>query len=77
MEKIIRMLEKEHEAMSINQISQKTGIHNVTVRRYVKIIKLVRNEPLEIIQTRHAIIMRCKKVRKRPRTEDETENDDW
>ena len=76
MEKIIRMLEKEHEAMSINQISQKTGIHNVTVRRYVKIIKMVRAEPLEIIQTRHAIIMRCRKVRK-PRRPEEEASEDW
>jgi response regulator of citrate/malate metabolism len=72
MEKILKMLEKEREAMSINQISKKTGIHNVTVRRYVKIIKLVREEPLEIINTRHAIIVRCEKRKKR-----EPEEDEW
>jgi response regulator of citrate/malate metabolism len=72
MEKILRMLEAEREAMSINEISKRTGIHNVTVRRYVKIIKLVRDEPLEIIRTRHAIILRCEKQRKpRPAEEEE------
>ena len=65
MERIIRMLEKEREAMSINQIAQKTGIHNVTVRRYVRIMKIVRQEPMEIIQTRHSIILRCEKPRRR------------
>ncbi len=70
MQKILRMLEKEREAMSINQISKRTGIHNVTVRRYVKIIKLVREEPLEIINTRHAIIVRCERRKKKP-VEDE------
>ena len=70
MQKILRMLEKEREAMSINHISKRTGIHNVTVRRYVKIIKLVREEPLEIINTRHAIIVRCERRKKKP-VEDE------
>ena len=59
MESILRLLEKEREAMSINQISKKTGIHNVTVRRYVRMIKMVREEPLEIIRTRHSVIVRC------------------
>jgi response regulator of citrate/malate metabolism len=71
MEKILRMLEREREAMSINQIAQKTGIHNVTVRRYVRIMELVRHEPLDIIQTRHSIIIRCEKRRKPEREEEE------
>ena len=75
MERILKMLEKEQEAMSINQISQKTGIHNVTVRRYVRMIRMVRQEPLEIIKTRHAIILRCEKPRKR--RHDESEEEDW
>jgi response regulator of citrate/malate metabolism len=71
MEKILGMLEKEREAMSINQISKRTGIHNVTVRRYVKIIKMVRDEPLDIIRTKHSIILRCEKRRRPPREEDD------
>ena len=70
MEKIIRMLEKEREAMSINQIAQRTGLHNVTVKRYVKIMKVVRQEPLEIIQTRHSVILRCERHR-HPREEED------
>ncbi len=74
MERIIRMLEKDREAMSINQIAQRTGLHNVTVRRYVKIMRIVRSEPMEIIQTRHSIIVRCEKPRTREREESE---DEW
>lgn len=73
MQKIIEMLEKEKQAMSINQISKRTGIHNVTVKRYVKMIRLVRSEPLEIIQTRHSIILRCPRAKKR----EPKESDDW
>ena len=73
MEEILRALERRRdEAFSINELSQETGIHNVTIRRYVKIIRLVREEPLEIIRTRHAIILRCEKQRKpRPAEEEE------
>jgi response regulator of citrate/malate metabolism len=76
MERIIQMLEREREAMSVNQIAQKTGLHNDTVRRYVKIIKMVRQEPVEVIQTRHSIILRCERPRKRLREEDE-EGSEW
>ena len=76
MEKILRMLEKEQEAMSINQIAQRTGLHNVTVRRYVRIMKIVRQEPMEIIQTRHSIILRCEKPRKKHAEEDDSSYDD-
>ena len=62
MEKMLRMLEREEQAMSINQIAQKTGLHNVTVRRYIRIIEMVRSEPnLEVIKTRHSIILRIEK----------------
>ena len=75
MERIIRMLEKEREAMSINQLAKKTGIHNVTVRKYVKIISMVRQEPMEIIKTRHSIIIRCGKHRRTP--EGDEEGNEW
>ncbi len=65
LEKMFQILEKEHEAMSINQVAQKTGLHNITVKRYIRIIELVRKEPrVDVIKTRHSIILRIeKKVR--------------
>ncbi len=73
MEAILRMLEKEREAMSINEIAKRTGLHNVTVRRYVRIMKMVREEPMEIIRTRHSIIIRAE----RPRRRREEDDEDW
>ena len=66
MKEILSILEKQrNEALSLNAISEKTGIHNVTVRRYVKIIQMVRNEPeIEVIRTGHSIIVRIKKERR-------------
>ncbi len=62
MEKMLKILEREHEALSINQIAKRTGLHNITVRRYVTLIEMVRGEPkLEVIKTRHAIILRIEK----------------
>ncbi len=62
MEKMLKILEREHEALSINQIAKRTGLHNITVRRYVTLIEMVRREPkLEVIKTRHAIILRIEK----------------
>lgn len=63
MERILQLLEEESdEAFSLNAISKKTGIHNLTVRRYVKIIEMVRKEPgIEVIKTGHSIIVRVRK----------------
>lgn len=62
LEKMFQILEKEHEAMSINQVAQKTGLHNITVKRYIRIIELVRKEPrVDVIKTRHSIILRIEK----------------
>jgi response regulator of citrate/malate metabolism len=77
MEKIIRMLEKEREAMSINQLAKRTGLHNVTVRRYVRIMKMVREEPVEIIKTSHSIIIRAERPRKKIEEEDSSDEDKW
>ncbi len=61
-QEIMDAIEREHEAMSINQIAQKTGIHNITVRKYIRIIEVVRKEPtLEIIKTKNSIIMRLRR----------------
>lgn len=47
--------------LSINQLAKETGLHNVTVRKYVKIIEVVRREPeVEIIKTDHSIIVRVR-----------------
>ena len=63
MKEILAILEKQRdEALSLNAISEKTGIHNITVRRYVKIIEMVRSEPeIEVIRTKHSIILRIRK----------------
>ena len=64
LEKMFKILEKEHEAMSINQIAKRTGLHNITVRRYIRIIELVKREPnIDVIKTRHSIILRIEKRR--------------
>jgi predicted AAA+ superfamily ATPase len=62
MEEIVRALEKRRqEAFSINELSRETGIHNVTIRKYVRIIEVVRKEPrMEIIKTKHSIILRMR-----------------
>ena len=47
--------------LSINEIAHETGIHNITVRKYVRIIEVVKREPqLEIIKTQHSIILRMR-----------------
>ena len=62
MEEILGALEKRRdEAFSINELSQETGIHNVTIRKYVRIIEVVRREPtIEVIKTKHSIILRIR-----------------
>ncbi len=62
MERIFRILEREREALSINQLAKKTGLHNITVRRYVRLIEMIREEPrVDVIRTRHSIILRVVK----------------
>jgi len=69
-QEMFKILEKEHEAMSINQIAKKTGMHNITVKRYVELIEMIRDEPtVEVIKTGHSIIVRiqssqAKKIRR-------------
>ena len=59
MQAILRTLEEKREAMSLNQLAHETGIHNVTVRRYVQMIELVRQEPtIEVIKTSHSVVVR-------------------
>jgi len=60
MKEILALLEKQrNEALSLNAISEKTGIHNVTVRRYVEMIEMVRKEPqIEVIHTSHSVVVR-------------------
>ena len=62
MKEILRLLEDEEEALSLNAIAERTGIHNLTVRRYVRIIEMVRREPeIEVIKTKHSIIIRMRR----------------
>jgi response regulator of citrate/malate metabolism len=63
-EDIFRILEREREALSINQVAQRTGIHNVTVKKYIRIIQMIKEEPqVDVINTRHSIIIRMIKKR--------------
>lgn len=60
-EKIFEALEKG-KPCSVNEISKETKLHYVTVRRYVRLIEMVREEPeIEIIKTSHSIILRVKR----------------
>jgi response regulator of citrate/malate metabolism len=60
MERMLKVLE-EGRPFSMNELAQETGLHNVTVRKYVRIIEMVRKEPVvEVIKTRHSIIIRIK-----------------
>ncbi len=61
-QEIFEALEKNRkEAFSINELSRETGIHNVTIRKYVRIIETVRKEPrMEVIKTKHSIILRMR-----------------
>ena len=60
-EEIFRALEKRQQAFSINELSRETGIHNITIRKYVRIIETVRKEPrMEVIKTKHSIILRIR-----------------
>lgn len=47
---------------SINELAQETGMHNITVKKYIRIIETVRREPsIEVIRTRHSIILRVRR----------------
>ena len=47
---------------SINELAKETGMHNITVKKYIKIIQVVRKEPsVEVIRTRHSIILRIRR----------------
>ena len=60
-EELFEVLEKGR-PLSINEVSKRTGIHNVTIRKYIKIIELIRKEPeIEIIKTRHSTILRIRR----------------
>ncbi len=61
-EEIFEALEKKRKPFSINELSQETGLHNITIRKYIRIIQTIRKEPqLEVIKTRHSIILRVEK----------------
>jgi response regulator of citrate/malate metabolism len=61
-EKMFKALESGR-PFSLNELAHETGLHNMTVRRYVRVIQMVREEPaVEVIKTRHSIIIRAAKV---------------
>ena len=63
-EEIFRALEGESEkAFSVNELAKETGLHNITVRRSLRLIEVVREEQprIEVIKTRHSIIIRARR----------------
>lgn len=59
-EQIFDALEKGR-PFTINELAKETGIHNITIKRYIRLIQIVRKEPqLEVIRTRHSIILRIR-----------------
>ena len=47
---------------SINELAKETGMHNITVKKYMRIIQVVKGEPsVEVIKTRHSIILRVRR----------------
>ncbi len=62
MREILKLLERTDEALSLNAIAERTGIHNLTVKKYVRIIEMVKSEPgIEIIKTKRSIILRMRR----------------
>jgi len=60
-EEIFNALEKGR-PFSMNELAKETGLHNVTVRKYIRLIEVVRKEPtIEVIRTTHSIILRVKR----------------
>jgi response regulator of citrate/malate metabolism len=60
-EEMFRLLEKGR-AFSMNEIAQQTGLHNITVKKYIQLIEIVRREPeIEVIKTRHSVILRVRR----------------
>jgi len=61
MNQIFKALE-EGRPVSINELAHETGLHNITVRKYIQIIEMVRREPtIEVIKTSHSIIVRVRR----------------
>lgn len=57
-ELIFYQLEKGR-PFTINELARETGIHNITIRKYVRLIQIIKREPqIEVIRTRHSIILR-------------------
>jgi len=59
-EEMFKCLE-EGRPFSINELSKETGIHNITIKRYVRLIQRIRAQPeMEVIKTSHSVILRFK-----------------
>lgn len=56
-EEIFRALDTGR-SFSINELSKETGLHNVTVQKYIRIIEVVRHERVvEVLKTKHSTIL--------------------
>ncbi|MEM5798477.1 MAG: hypothetical protein QXP39_00305 [Candidatus Aenigmatarchaeota archaeon] len=60
-EDMFRAIEKAR-VCSMNELAKQTGIHNITIKKYVRLIEFIRNEPeIEIIKTKHSVILRVRR----------------
>ncbi|MEM5797994.1 MAG: hypothetical protein QW703_01060 [Candidatus Aenigmatarchaeota archaeon] len=60
-EDMFRAIEKAR-VCSMNELAKQTGIHNITIKKYVRLIEFIRNEPeIEIIKTKHSVILRMRR----------------
>jgi len=58
MEQIFEALEQGR-PFTLNELSKETGIHSLTLKRYIRLVTMVRREPdLEVIRTRHSVVIR-------------------
>ncbi len=64
MEQMFRALERGR-PFTLNELSHETGIHSLTLKRYIRLVEMVREEPrIEIIRTRHSVVVRVLRLRK-------------
>ena len=60
-EDIFNVLERG-KPLSINELSQATGLHYVTIKKYIKLITMVKEGPdLEVVKTARSVILKARR----------------
>ncbi|MFQ6119834.1 MAG: hypothetical protein ACE5KE_08105, partial [Methanosarcinales archaeon] len=59
-ESLFKALEKSNAyALSLHAISNETGLHSSTIKRYIELINLIKHKPpIEVIETKSDVIVR-------------------